>query len=64
MTMSVQKQVLGFEIPVDDVLCMEVFECQGDFGGIEFGDRVWKTLDFEWSGPFQLGHKVKIRVNT
>jgi hypothetical protein len=44
MSMSVQKQVLGLEITVDDVHAVEIVQCQCDFCSIEFGYRVGEAL--------------------
>jgi hypothetical protein len=44
MPMSVQEQVLGLEIAVDDVHAVEVVQCQCDLCSIEFGYRVGEAL--------------------
>jgi len=45
MSMSVQEQVLGLEIAVDDVHAVEVVQCQCDLCSIEFGYRVGEALE-------------------
>lgn len=45
-----EEDVFGLEIPVDDVLLVEVIESQGDFGSEELGDRVGEALRSERSG--------------
>lgn len=42
--MSVQQQVLGFQVAVDDVLGVQVLEGERDFGCVEFGDGVRESL--------------------
>jgi hypothetical protein len=44
MPMSVQEQVLGLEIAVDDVHAVEIVQCQCDLSSIEFGYRVGEAL--------------------
>lgn len=44
MSMSVEQQVLWFEVSVDDILVVQVFKSQRDLGRIEFGDRVGEAL--------------------
>jgi hypothetical protein len=44
MPMSVQEQVLGLEIAVDDVHAVEVVQGQCDLCSIEFGYRVGEAL--------------------
>lgn len=44
MTMSVQEQVFGFQVTVDDILIVQVFKGKGDFGGVEFGNWIWESL--------------------
>ena len=44
--MSVEQQVFGLEIAVNDVHAMKIIECQRDFSGVKFRDRIWKAL---WS---------------
>ena len=44
MSMSVQKQVLGLQIAVDDVHAVEIVQCQCDLCSIEFGYRVGEAL--------------------
>ena len=45
--MSVQEEILRFQISVDNVLGMHVLEGQCDLSGVELGDRVRKSLDVE-----------------
>lgn len=42
--MSVEQQVLGLQVAVDDVVRVQVVERKRDFGGIELGDGVGKAL--------------------
>jgi hypothetical protein len=44
MAVSVQEQVLGLEIAVDDVHAVEVVQCQCDLCSIELGYRVGEAL--------------------
>jgi hypothetical protein len=44
VAVTVEQQVLWFKITVDDMFLMQVLERQGDFGGIEFGNRVGEAL--------------------
>jgi len=39
-----EEDVLRLEISVDDVEGVKVVESEGDFGGVELGDRVWESL--------------------
>jgi len=43
--MSVEQQVLGFQITVDDVVGMEVVERERDLGGVELCDWIWEALE-------------------
>ena len=47
MAVDVEEDVLGLEVPVDDVKGVEVVESEGDLGGVEFGDGIRKAL---WEG--------------
>lgn len=49
MTVSIQQQVFGLQITIDDVLGMKVFQGQGHFSGIEFGYWVWEPLQSDVS---------------
>lgn len=42
--MSVEEEVLGFQVSVDDVFRMQVLERKRDLGGVEFGDGVRESL--------------------
>lgn len=42
--MSVQQQVLRFEIAVDDVHAMKIIQCQRNLGSVELCYRVGKAL--------------------
>ena len=44
MAVSVQEEILGFEISIYNILCMEVFEGKCDLGGIELCYRIGKPL--------------------
>ena len=44
MPVAVEEQVLGLQISVDDILGMQIFECQRHFGRIEFSDGIWEAL--------------------
>jgi len=44
MAVSVEKEVFGLEIPVDDVLRMQVFEGKCHFCCVELRDWIWKSL--------------------
>ena len=44
MSMPVQQEILGFEIPVDDVHAVQIIQREGDFGGIEFGYGIREAL--------------------
>lgn len=43
--MSVEQQILGLEISVDNVLGVKVFEGQGYLRCVELGDRIRESLD-------------------
>ena len=45
--MPIEKQVFWLEISVDDLLGMEIFECQGDFCSIEFSNWVREPLGIQ-----------------
>lgn len=45
MPMSIQEQVLGFEIAIYDILGVQVFEGERHFGCVELGDRVGESLE-------------------
>jgi hypothetical protein len=47
MSMPVEQQVFWLQIPVDDLLRVEVFQCEGDLGSIEFCYRVRESLSCE-----------------
>jgi hypothetical protein len=53
MPMSVQEQVLGLEIAVDDVHAVEVVQCQCDLCSVEFGYRVGESLGGTVSREFK-----------
>ena len=59
MTVSVQQQVLGLEITVDDLLLVKVLECEGDFRGIEFGDGVGEPLHESPRRQYDMGRDGK-----
>lgn len=42
--MPIQQQVLGLQVSVNDVLGVQIFQCQSGLGSIEFGNRVWEPL--------------------
>jgi hypothetical protein len=42
--MAVQQQVLGLQVAVDDVVRVQIIEGEGDFGGVELGDRIGEAL--------------------
>lgn len=42
--MSIEQQVFGLQVAVDDVLLVKVVERQGDLGSIELCDRIGKSL--------------------
>lgn len=42
--MSIEKQILGLEIPIYDVVAMKVIKSECDFGGIEFGHWIGESL--------------------
>ena len=42
--MTVQQQVLGFEISVDDIFGVEILQRERDFCCVEFGHRIWESL--------------------
>ena len=44
VSVSVEQQVLGLQVSVDDVHAVEVVECERDFSSVEFGYRVWEPL--------------------
>jgi len=44
MTVSVQKQVLRFQIAVNDVVRVEIIKRKGDLGGVKFRDRIGEAL--------------------
>ena len=44
MTMSIEQKVLGLQISVDDVLCVQILESKRDLCCVEFGNRVRETL--------------------
>jgi len=46
---SIEEQVLGLEITIYDVHGMQIVESQYNFGGVEFGHGIGKTL---WSGQY------------
>lgn len=39
-----QQNVFGLEVAVDDVVFVEMIQCEGDFGGVEFGYWVGEAL--------------------
>jgi len=42
--MSVEQQVLWFQITIDDMFRVKVLDRQRNFCSVEFRDWVWKTL--------------------
>jgi hypothetical protein len=44
--MPVKQQVFWLQIPVDDLFCVEVFQCEGNLGSIEFCYRVRESLSY------------------
>lgn len=44
MTMPIEQEVFGLEVPIDDMHGMEVVKRQCDFRSVEFGNRIGKTL--------------------
>jgi len=44
MAVSVKKEVFGLEIPIDDVLRMQVFEGKCHFCCVELRDWIWESL--------------------
>lgn len=44
MTMTVEEQVLGLEVSIDDVLGMQILQRQRDFCGVELCDGIWEAL--------------------
>lgn len=44
VSMSVEQQVFRFQISVDDIFFVQIFESQGDLGCIELGDRIGEAL--------------------
>ena len=44
VAMSIQQQILGLQVTVDDVHAMEVFERKRDFCSVELRDRVREAL--------------------
>lgn len=45
MAMAIQQQVLGFQVAVDDVMRVQVVECERNLCGIELGDGVGEALE-------------------
>ena len=41
---EVEQNVFGLQVTVDDILVVEVIQGEGDFGGVEFRDRVGEAL--------------------
>lgn len=44
MPMSIEEEIFRLQITVNDVLRVQILESKGDFGCVEFGDRVWEAL--------------------
>lgn len=44
MAMAVEKQVFRLQISVDDILGVQIFQCQSSFGSIKLGNGVGETL--------------------
>lgn len=44
MAVSTEEDVLGLEVPVNDVLLVQVVESEGDLSGKELGDGVRESL--------------------
>lgn len=56
--MSVKEEVLRFQVSVDNMLRMQVFQRERDFGRVEFGDSVRKPLpnvSNDATKPLQVG---------
>jgi hypothetical protein len=45
VAVAVQKEVLGFQVSVDDIPLVQVLQGQRDFGGVELGYRIGEALD-------------------
>lgn len=43
--MSVEEQIFWFQVSVYNIARVEVFESQGDFGSVEFGNRIGEALE-------------------
>ena len=46
MAVAVKEQVLRLQVAVDDVVRVQIIKREGDFGGIELGDRIREALGF------------------
>ena len=44
MPMPVKEQIFGLQISIDDVVLVQILDCQGDFGSIELCYRIGKPL--------------------
>ena len=60
MTICVEQDVFWFEISVDNVVLMEVFECEYEFCNVEFGS-IFLESAFFLQMPKQLttGHEIR-----
>lgn len=45
MSVAIQEKILGFQVSIYDILCMEVFEGKCDLGGIELRYRIGEPLE-------------------
>lgn len=44
MTMSIEKKVFRLQVPIYDIFRVQILEREGNFSGIEFGNRVGEAL--------------------
>jgi hypothetical protein len=44
MSILVEKDILRFEIPIDDIPAMQILKCHKNFCRIELGDIFWEFL--------------------
>lgn len=45
MTMTVQQEVFRLQVSIDNLLRMEVFQCEDHFGRVELSNGIGKTLE-------------------